>query len=241
MLADSGATLVEWLTLGVTLATVFIVARLTRRQSLFELRNQHVIRVYEDLIAELVAFGHAARKNEAVFDHFIRSLSKIAVARMHSTAEVTLQLDGLERFVQRIWQMQQEVAANPALQEPMLQEIAKLWVVILEVLGAAVDEQLGPHYKSSRWSFQNLQIHATYLLFKAKEKYFKKLWWASEPPREAVRTEELKGHALLCWQLRETIDILVKSHEGDKGSGDAGNRDKMQRELIAVVAKYCPK
>lgn len=240
MLAESGTGLIEWLTLGVTLATVFIVARLTRRQSLFELRNQHAIRVYEDLIADLVAFGHAARRNDHVFDHFIRSLSKIAVARMHSTAEVTLQLDGLERFVQRIWQLQQQAAASPALQEPMLQEIAKLWVVILEVLGAAVDEQLGPHYKSSRWTLQNFQIHVTYLLFKAKEKYFRELWGAKKTATEAVKPEDLKGHALLCWQLRETIDILIKSHDGDKGRVDSGNRDKLQGELMAVVDKYCP-
>lgn len=239
MLADGGASMIDWLTLVVTLATVFIVARLTRRQSLFELRNQHVVRVYEDLIGELVAFGHAARKNDAVFDHFLRSLSKIAVARMHSTAEVTLQLDGLERFVQRIWDMQQRAAADPALQEPMLQEIAKLWAVILEVLGGAVDEQLGPHYKSSRWSFQNLQIHVTYLLFKAKEKYFKKLWAAKEPAPEAIKPEKLTGHALLCWQLRETIDLLIKSH--DKDPEASANRGKLQDELMAVVDKHCPK
>lgn len=185
ILASSEPGTVEWLTLAIAFLMPIICAILAassvRKQSRFDLRNQNIIRVYEKLLSDLNDYAHATRRDQNVFDHYITATSQIAIARAHTSAEGYGELDGLEKIIERIWQWYNQARADPTAKEPMLQEIAKMWAILTTTLGQVINEQLGPGYTDSRWSWQNFKIDCTYIVFKAKERLWRERRKATPP------------------------------------------------------------
>lgn len=180
-LAQKGSNIQFWmliiamLTALVPIAVAVVAAYLHRRQALYELRSQQLIRVYEELIQQVMGYGLAVAHGHGVFEYYLSVLAKICAARIHSTAEIAESLDALEKLCEQVWQIfQQDVAArkqgDTARETNLLDTSSKMMLITTEMIAPQVNDQLGPNYVSSRLTWQNFMISMFYYTIKAKER-----------------------------------------------------------------------
>lgn len=170
--------IIAMLTAFVPIAVAVVAAYLNRRQALYELRSQQLIRVYEELIQQVTRYGVAVAHGQGVFEYYLSVLAKICAARIHSTAEIAESLDALEKLCEQVWQIfQQNVAAEQqggtSRQTNLLETSSKMMLITTEIIAPQVNDQLGPNYVSSRLTWQNFKISMLYYTFKAKERLFR--------------------------------------------------------------------
>jgi hypothetical protein len=158
------------------IAVAIVISALARKQALRDLRNKELVRVHEELIEGISAFGVAALRQNLLFEHHIALQAKCAVARIHAGPDTTQCLQGIENWAARVFALSrtaitaiQEGGDGRAEQQALLEEAGKM-LAIVEILADNVTIQLGPTYGESHSWWQDLKVGVLYAFFKAKER-----------------------------------------------------------------------